>query len=354
MIAFREGSENGGPYNSNLRIINSNLKEKYKFVPLIVPKGRMGLFNIRIIKNLVAQINSVHPDVVQIIGLELIGYYLALACHIAKIKNVIVAIHGSTTESIEFNRNPFKKFIMEQLEKFTLKTGKLTFGVSDYVYSIKNVAKCSKNYFGTIYNMLLIDQNIYNINDVKKELNIDNDCIVVMSTGRITEEKGFGVLTKVIKHYYNDSKIIFVIAGDGEYKQKMEELLAEQIINGQVKLLGYRSDISKILTAGDIFVMSSYHETLCMSLLEAGQKGLALIGSDVGGIREIISDGDNGYLVKVGDFNGIIEKINILKDIEILNNMKQRAKESIITKFSNDITIKKLDLLYTNIIEENS
>lgn len=354
MIAFREGSENGGPYNSHLRIIESRLKEKYRFVPLIVPKGRMGLCNIKIIKSLVSQIKLVRPDAVQIVGLELIGYYLAIACRIAGVKNVIIAIHGSTTEAIKFNKHPLKKWIMERLEVFTLKTGTCTYGVSEYVYTIKNVAKYSRNYFGTIYNMMLEDKVQYDRKQVRNELGVMDEQITVLSTGRLTEEKGYDVLTEVMKHYKGDAKITFIIAGDGAYKTKMEEALAEQIAQGQVKLLGYRSDISRILTAGDIFIMPSRHETLCMSLLEAGQKGLALIASNVGGMREIVEDGNNGYLVDVGDVDAFIRKIDELRDIDKLGKMRKKARQTVVPRFSNETAIERLDRLYTSVLEVNS
>lgn len=351
MISFREGGENGGPYNSHLRIMNSRLKEKYNFVPLFVPKGRMGLFNINIIISLVSQIKRVNPDAVQIVGLELIGYYLAIACRIARVKNVIIAIHGSTTEAIEFNKQPIKKWIMERLEAFTLKTGTCTYGVSEYVYTIKNVAKYSRNYFGTIYNMMLEDKTQYNRKEVRNEVGVRDEQIVVMSTGRLTKEKGYGVLTEVMKHYKEDTKIVFVIVGDGDYKQKMEEVLADQIAQGQIKLLGYRKDISKLLTAGDIFIMPSYHETLCMSLLEAGQKDMALIASDVGGMREIVQDGENGYLVDVGDIDSFIRKIDVLRDKNKLMEMRKKARQTIVFKFSNEKAIESLDRLYTSVLE---
>lgn len=354
MIAFREGSENGGPYNSHLRIIKSRLKEKYRFVPLIVPKGRMGLFNVKIIKNLVSQIKQVRPDAVQIIGLELIGYYLALACRISGVKKIIVAIHGSTTEAIEFNKNPLKKWIMEKLELFTLRTVTHAYGVSEYVYTMKNIAEYSKNYFGAIFNMMFEEETEYDRKEIRDEFGVTDKDIVIMSTGRITKEKGYGVLSEVMKHYKGISQIVFIIAGDGAYKSKMEEILHEQILDGQVKLLGYRSDISRILTAGDIFIMPSYHETFCISLLEAGQKNMALIASNVGGMREIVEDGINGYLVNVGDSDDIIRKIDLLQDKSKLEEMQRNAKQTIVTKFSNEITIERLDKLYTYVLEGDS
>jgi len=351
MIAFREESQNGGPYNSHLRIMNSRLKEKYHFVPLIVPKGKMGLFNIKIIKSLVMQIRKTKPDAVQIIGLEMIGFYLALSCKIAGVEKIILAIHGSTTEAIAFNKNRVKKFIMERLEIFTIKSAYCTFGVSKYVKTIKNVEKYSKKYYGEIYNMLIESSECYDRQMVEKELNIQHKKIVVVSTGRLTQEKGFDVLTEIIKHYKNNSSMVFVIAGEGIYKPIMEHELAEQINSGQVKLLGYRNDIAKILSAGDIFVMASYHETLCMSLMEAGQSGLALLASNVGGMREIVMENQNGYLIEPGDISGYIKKLDFLiENKEKLNQMKRSAKEIIHQNFSNSISIQKLDELYLSVV----
>lgn len=353
MIAFREGSENGGPYNSHLRIINSTLKEKYKFVPLIVPKGKMGLFNIKILKSLVGQIKAEKPDAVQIIGLEMIGYYLALSCRLAHVKKVIIAIHGSASEAIAFNKNPLKKWLMEKLEIFTLKTGMVTYGVSEYVYSIKNVSKYSKHYFGAIYNMLLNDEQVYERQDIRSELGISNNAILVVSTGRLIQEKGFDVFTDIIKNYRNNPDVVFVIAGDGNYKANMEKELKTQISNHQVFLLGYRSDISRILSGGDIFVMPSYHETLCMSLIEAGQKQLAMIASNVGGMKEIIDHDVSGYLAEVGNADSFCKYIDeLIRNPKLLNTMKDRAYQSTMSKFSNQIAVEKLDSMYSELLGE--
>lgn len=243
---------------------------------------------------------------------------------------------------------------MERLEVFTLKTGTCTYGVSEYVYTIKNVARYSKNYYGVIFNMMLEDKVRYNRKKIRNDFGVSEKEIVVMSTGRITVEKGYAVLTEVMKHYKGDSTIVFIIVGDGDYKKNMNEALAEQITEGQVKLLGYRNDVSKILTAGDIFVMPSYHETLCMSLLEAGQKGMALIASDVGGMREIVDDGKNGYLVKAGDVDAFIQRIDMLRDKNKLEKMRKNAKQIVVSKFSNETTINRLDGLYTSVFEDNS
>lgn len=60
MISFREGGENGGPYNSHKRIMESQLNNKYDFVPLILPKGRLGMFNPKVTLSLIKQIKKIN------------------------------------------------------------------------------------------------------------------------------------------------------------------------------------------------------------------------------------------------------------------------------------------------------
>ncbi len=351
MIAFRQGAENGGPYNSHLRIMQSNLKEKYTFIPLFVPKGRMGLFNIRIIYNLVKQIKKAKPDAVQIVGLELIGFYLTVACKLSGIKNIILAIHGSTSEAIEFNKNIFKKEIMNILEMYTLSGAKIAFGVSKYVHEIRNVKRYSKNYYGHIYNMLLENTTEIDGHAIRKELNIPAENIVIISAGRIEKEKGYELLVKVIKYFNNNHRMTFLIAGTGSYLDNMKVALKTQLDKGQVLFLGFQKDIKRILSTGDIFVMPSFHETLCMSLIEAGQCGLALIASNVGGMREVVTNEENGFLVSLGSANEFIKRIEeLVNDRSKLLRFKENAQKTINFRFANNISLSRLDELYSMIL----
>ena len=353
MIAFREGGENGGPYNSHLRIMNSSLAKEYQFVPLYVPKGKMGLFNHKLLKLLVKQIEEAKPDAVHVVGLEMIGYYLVLACKKAKVKNIILAIHGSTTEAIELNKNIFKRYIMLALESYTLRNATITYGVSKYVGTIPSIKKHVRNYFGHIYNMVFLHETDGTVGLQKSELQIDDGKLIVTSTGRITKEKGFDTLTQVIKRFENREEVVFVIAGDGKYLPEMRERLASQVKTGQVHLLGFREDIPEILRMSDIFIMPSRHETLCMSLIEAGQCGLALIASKVGGMKEVVSEG-NGYLVDAEDVDGFVEKIDFLiHNRSLLEEMKQNAKNTIANQFDNRIAEERLLDLYRKILGEN-
>ena len=75
MLTLREGGENGGPYNSHRRIMNSKLNKKYQFIPLIIPRGRLGILNIKLTRYIIGQIKKYKPDIIHFTGLELIGFH---------------------------------------------------------------------------------------------------------------------------------------------------------------------------------------------------------------------------------------------------------------------------------------
>ncbi|MEQ6376428.1 glycosyltransferase family 4 protein [Bacillaceae bacterium S4-13-56] len=349
MITFREGGENGGPFNSHKRIINSNLNEKYEFIPLVIPKGRLGVINIRLTKYLIREIRKENPDIIHFSGLELGGFHVALACKIIGVNKSVVAIHGSTSESISYNKTFFKKRIISFLEFLTLKWTRYSYGVSEYVSSWSKVKMHGNNYFGHIYNMVSVEVDQSKRISIKEQLSIPNGTRIAVSTGRIVTEKGYDILTDVIKRDVNEN-LVYVIVGDGDYLPEMKKRLKKEIENRKVYFLGYREDVLDILSECDLCVMATLHETLCMSLAEAAFMGLALVASNVGGIPEIIVEGYNGYLIEKGNVLEFNNKINeIVTDKELLAKMKVNSKIHAKEKFSNLTIESQLEKLYEGI-----
>lgn len=350
MISFREGGENGGPYVSHRRIMESELKETYNFIPLIIPKGHLGLLNIKVLKFLYNQIKSENPDVIHFTGLQLEGFHVIIACKLARIKKTIIAIHGSSMEAIEISK--LKKFILNIVEIVTLKLTYFSYGVSNYVTEWPRVKKYSKRCFGCIYNIPSDKKELLQPNvTIRKELGIDDDEIVIVSTGRITKEKGYETLCNVIKKAKTDSKVRFIIAGDGPYLSEMRQELYEYVKSGKVFLLGYRNDINRILEGSNIFVICSLHETLCISLLEAASNGLALIGSNVGGIPEIIEENKSGYLVQPNNIDQFVHTIEgLANDKNKIQNFGNHAYNYVRKKFDEKEIMKKINELYDKVL----
>lgn len=92
-----------------------------------------------------------------------------------------------------------------------------------------------------------------------------------------------------------------VFVGEGGERPTMEKAIRENEVGGRVLLTGWREDIGDCLAAFDLFVMPSKLEGLCTSLLDALSAGVPSIGTDTGGIPDVIRDGQTGLLVPPRD-----------------------------------------------------
>ena len=347
MLAMKINGQNGGPFVSHRNIMNSSLKKKYNFIPLWIPRARVLLNPIAMFK-LVKSIKKVNPEFVQIAGLQLDGFLTMIVCKFAGVKTVL-AIHGSVQESMQIFG--IKRWIIKNMERYTVKHSTFCYGVSDYVSSWE-ICKLSMNYFGTIYNISQLEDSNDNI---RQRLKLMKNDIIIVSTGRVEKEKGYDILLEIIKKLKNQNNIKFVISGEGTYRSELQAEIKRLGYEDRVFLLGYQKNITSVLNGADIFVICTKHETLCISLLEAAMSKLPLVATNVGGIPEIIEDSVNGYLVNNFDIDIFCEKIiNLSKNSNLRKQMGKNAFRTINKKFNDNTILKKLDSLYQSVLKYNS
>lgn len=345
LIALKENGQNGGPYNSHKRIIDICKSQEYILKPFYFPKLRK-LFSIIGMIKIVKEIKKINPVAVQIVGLQLEGFITLIACKLANVKTIL-AIHGSSLESCEIKG--LRKFIYNLLETYTIKNSDISFGVSDYVSNWK-ICQKSKNYYGTIYNLPKnLNYNNYEKDILRRNYNIDKKNIVITSTGRITIDKGYDILMDVITNFKEFDYVKFILVGDGDYKKNIEEKIFKYNLKN-VYALGFRENVDEILSISDIFIICTKHETLCMSLQEAGRHGIPMVATNVGGIPEIIDD-TCGILVEKNNVEEFTKALSILIDNpHIRNQMGINAANKIKTKFSEEGIISKLNEIYIKAI----
>lgn len=341
LITFSEGGENGGPYISHQRIIESSLKNLYVLEPFFFPRIRHLINPIEFIRYVV-QIRKSKADAMLVAGLQVTGFLLALLCKCSGIK-VILAVHGSLTEN---NCSKLEKKVYEIIERLTIRMADIIYGVSDYVSSWKYFKNCSR-YFGTIYNM--VEKKQEKSIDWRVKLGIKKDDIVVVSTGRIVKEKGFDVLWNSIKKIGHTSNIKYIIVGSGNYLECWKKEIKENKFDNEVFLVGYQKNVNAILECANIFIICTKHETLCISLLEAAAKKLPLIATNIGGIPEII-DETCGFLVSLNDVEGFADAIKkMVGNSSMRIEMGKNACEKIQKKFANEIIEEKLNIIFSGV-----
>lgn len=171
---------------------------------------------------------------------------------------------------------------------------------------------------------------------------------IIGTVGRLHKIKGHSYLvkafSKVVQQYPTAH---LLIVGDGDQRQNLEKQIIELELNNSVHLLGSRSDVRAILQLIDIFVFPSLEEGLGIALIEACAAGKPYVATNVGGIPEIIKDGENGFLVSPSDSVALGEKIiQLLKDKEQYKKLASYNQQVIKRKFNIHDKVKTLEQLY--------
>ncbi|MCM6834326.1 glycosyltransferase [Leuconostoc mesenteroides] len=153
------------------------------------------------------------------------------------------------------------------------------------------------------------DSQKKHIRDLKRrELNIKNDELVILSVGELSVRKNQKVILEAIS-ILKKPKIKVLIAGVGPLKNELLRFAEELNISEQVILLGYRNDIRELHYASDINVFPSLQEGLALGGLESVVDGLFTIGSDIRGIRDYIIEDKNGKLFSPKNVKELSSKI---------------------------------------------
>ncbi len=186
---------------------------------------------------------------------------------------------------------------------------------------------------------------------VRNELNLVDQDVVVVGVGRLEIEKNFDCLVKAFARIGNKSNIHAWIIGDGSQRDRLEELVSEQGLQNNVRLLGYRSDVRDLLASADIFVLPSKAEPFGMSAVEAMMSELPVIGTTGPGLGTIVDTSSTGILVPPDDdiaLGGAIENLSV--DANLRSKLGLAGRQRAIDNFSSDIMADKIVKIYNDVL----
>jgi len=165
--------------------------------------------------------------------------------------------------------------------------------------------------------------------DVRNMLGISERDFVIVNVATVDfQRKNQNSLVRLfdkIKEVVEKPVLIFV--GDGPDTKRLHDISRG---DERIKILGARTDVPEILGSADVFVLPSHREGLPISIIEAMTLGLPVIATDVGGVSELITDGENGFIVKQDNLSDISKILRLLQqDENKYRNISYKAKESI-------------------------
>jgi glycosyltransferase involved in cell wall biosynthesis len=202
------------------------------------------------------------------------------------------------------------------------------FSINEFIKRGNNILSKEKvKQFPTRFNSEIFKPT--NKSEVRKELGFTAESKIVVTTGRISELKGWKFMIdsfNLFRIIYPNSMFYFI--GDGEDRQKAEKYITNIDLNDYIKISGSinHSLLSKYLNAADVFVMGSYIEGWATSLVEAISCSLPVVCTNFSSASELIEHGVNGYIINnrnEDEFSKLMIKSLKLSKV----NLNLKAKE---------------------------
>ena len=137
--------------------------------------------------------------------------------------------------------------------------------------------------------------------EVREELGIPRDEVLVLTVANLRPEKGYDVLLQAARTLLSRGAAVwFVSVGHGPIADELKRVHGELGLGDRFRFLGLRTDVLRLMAGADVFTLSSHHEGLPVAVMEATSAGLPLVMTTVGEIPGIFTDGDDALLVPPG------------------------------------------------------
>lgn len=319
--------------------------KKNKLFYLLVP-----FFILAELLALLKLIRKTKPDIIHAHWILPQGFVTALANKITGV-SFVVTTHGADIYGLQGKfASALKRYALKNASTVTVvskdieKTIKQTFGKNVHTEVI------SMGVDSTLFHPDKTDQRIREQFDIKGPF--------LLYVGRLSEKKGVQYLLEAIPEIikqHRDAKLLVI--GTGEQKQNLLKLTQQLSIMNNVIFAGAlpNSVLPAYFATADIFIGPSVKveggdtEGFGLTFVEAGMSGCVVVGTDVGGISDIIEDGETGFLVPEKDPKAIAEiLIRIFKDPSKINALKHHARKRMNQQFDWQVIAEKYREILSN------
>lgn len=191
--------------------------------------------------------------------------------------------------------------------------------------------------------------------DLRSVLSIPDNRVLVGSIGRFVDIKGYEYFIEaasIISKKRDD--VNFILAGDGPLLGKYRKMIEEKGIKGRFNILGWQDNAAAFINGLDVFVLPSVNEGMGRVVVQAMFFEKPVVGTRVGGVPSVL-EGGAGIVVETRSSEAIAKAVlDILDDPGRMSEMAKRGKEKVISGYSVDEMIDKLDELYKELLNSKS
>lgn len=279
----------------------------------------------------VSQYQIIHAQ--EIISASIINQYKS------RTTPLILTVHGCVTAEYYYygyiKQNSIGWNLLSAFETDAIQQCHATIVPSNWLLNVYKQCEIPTDNMQVITNGINVAAFQRQMNE-KIGLSKPSDKSVIICTGRLEKVKGQHVLLDALaKLKMRRSDWICWIVGRGANERELKKQAKKLGLDDSVKFLGMRSDIPALLKQADIFVIPSLQDNYPYSLLEAFVAGKAIIGSQVGGISEMVEQSQNGLLVPPDDSRMLYKQMRkLLEKPDMKKRLSEEAKKWGMTQFS--------------------
>jgi glycosyltransferase involved in cell wall biosynthesis len=193
--------------------------------------------------------------------------------------------------------------------------------------------------------------------EARQKLGIWND-FLWLAVGRLEAVKDYPTLLHALARAPLAAKLTaqLLVLGAGALEAELNNMAAGLGLGQRVRFAGFCPNVTRWMQAADGFVLSSRYEGLPMVLLEAGACGLPAVATDVPGTREVIVNGQTGWLAPAGDPERLAAAMGRLMQLPLneRRGIGERARQHVVEHFSLEAVLDRWEQLYADLLERKN
>jgi N-acetyl-alpha-D-glucosaminyl L-malate synthase BshA len=259
---------------------------------------------------------------------------------------IVTTLHGTDITVLGYDQSltDLIRFGIESSDKVTAVSNALV----DQTYELIQPKKPIE----TVYNF--IDDRVYNKKDathLKREYGIHEDEKVIIHVSNFRKVKRAQDVVYSFQQMQRKINAKLLLVGDGPEMTFVSKLVRELGLADKVLFLGKQDNLEELYSLSDLMLLLSEKESFGLVLLEAMACGVPCIGTNTGGIPEVIIEGETGYLCEVGDIEQISYRaIQLLSNEELHKKMSDHATYIARHAFHSDIIVSQYESIYYDLI----
>lgn len=206
-----------------------------------------------------------------------------------------------------------------------------------------------------IYNF--IDERIFkkiSSSHLKEEYGIRSDEKVIIHVSNFRSIKRVPDVVKVFARIFEKMPAKLLLVGDGPEMTVVSKLVSDLGLDEGVFFLGKQDNLEELYSISDLMLLLSQKESFGLALLEAMACGVPCIGTNVGGIPEVIQNGVNGFICEPGDLADIVQKsLYLLENSEIHRQFSERSVLTVKQKFYSRKIVNRYESIYLSLLQQD-